>query len=44
MEYLGSDGNWYHESILTEYFKDGNKNPNFNEEAVKKTHIPLGGD
>lgn len=43
IEYLGTDGNWYHESILKEFFKDGSRNSNFNDEAVRLTHIPLGG-
>ena len=43
LEYLGTDGNWYHESVLTEFFKDGTPNPNFNEAAAKMTHIPVSG-
>ncbi len=41
-EYLGSDGNWYHESVLREFNKGGTTNPLFNEEAARLTHIPLG--
>ena len=42
-EYLGIDGKWYHESILKEFRRNGDKNPLFNEEACKMTHISLGG-
>jgi len=45
LEYLGSDGKWYHQSVLTEYYKDGTRNPNFDENAAKVTHIAItGGD
>ncbi|MBP3568048.1 MAG: hypothetical protein J6K04_02670 [Lachnospiraceae bacterium] len=44
LEYLGTDGNWYHKSVLTEFFKDGTPNPNYNESAAKMTHIPVNGD
>ncbi len=40
-EYLGSDGNWYHESILKEFNRKGVANPLFNEDAARLTHIPL---
>jgi hypothetical protein len=40
-EYLGTDGDWYHESVLKEFFRNGQPNPNFNLDAVKMTHIPL---
>lgn len=43
LEYLGTDGKWYHESVLTEFFKDGTSNTNFNEAAAKMTHIPIWG-
>ena len=43
LEYLGTDGNWYHESVLTEFFKGGTPNPKFNEEAARMTHIPISG-
>ncbi|MBD5463888.1 MAG: RHS repeat-associated core domain-containing protein [Lachnospiraceae bacterium] len=43
LEYLGTDGNWYHESVLIEFFKGGTPNPNFNDVAAKMTHIPVGG-
>ena len=43
LEYLGTDGNWYHESVLKEFFKGGTQNSNFNEAAAKMTHIPIGG-
>lgn len=41
LEYLGTDGNWYSESVLKEFYKDGSRNPLFNEEASKMTHIPV---
>ena len=40
-EYLGSDGIWYHKSVLTEFYKDGSPNPFYNEHAAVVTHIPL---
>lgn len=43
LEYLGTDGNWYQESVLKEFYKDGSINPLFNESASKMTHIPIGG-
>ena len=43
LQYLGTDGNWYSESVLKEFFKDGSKNPLFNEAASKMTHIPVNG-
>lgn len=43
LEYLGTDGNWYAESVLKEFFKDGTKNPLFNEVASKMTNIPVVG-
>lgn len=42
LEYLGTDGNWYHESVLKEFLRRGSPNPIFNEEAARMTHIPLG--
>lgn len=42
MEYLGTDGNWYSERVLKEFYKDGSKNPLFNENASKITHISVG--
>ena len=44
MEYLGTDGNWYSERVLKEFYKDGSKNPLFNENASKITHISVGGN
>lgn len=43
LEYLGTDGNWYHQSVLTEFFKGGTPNPNFNENAARITHIAIKG-
>lgn len=43
LEYLGTDGNWYHESVLKEFLRGGSPNPIFNEDAARMTHIPLGG-
>ncbi|OPX42923.1 hypothetical protein CLHUN_32470 [Ruminiclostridium hungatei] len=43
LQYLGTDGKWYSESVLKEFYKDGSKNPLFNETASKMTHIPVGG-
>ena len=43
LEYLGTDGNWYHQSVLTEFFKGGTLNPNFNENAARITHIAING-
>jgi len=43
LEYLGTDGNWYHESLLKEFHKGGTRNPNFNEEWARITHIPVKG-
>lgn len=43
LEYLGADGNWYHESVLKEFLRGGSPNPIFNENAARMTHIPLGG-
>lgn len=42
-EYLGTDGNWYHSSVITEFYRDGSLNPNFNEEAARNTHIAING-
>lgn len=41
LEYLGTDGNWYSESILKEFYKDGSLNSLFDEGASKMTHIPV---
>ena len=38
--HICTDGNWYHESVLKQYFKNG-INPKFNEKAARLTHIPL---
>ena len=43
IEYLGTDGNWYHQSVLTEFFKGGTLNPDFNENAARITHIAING-
>ena len=43
LEYLGMDGNWYHQSVLLEYFKGGAANPDFNEYAAQITHIAITG-
>lgn len=40
MEYIGTDGEWYHKSVLTPG-KKGNVNPNFNDKAAEMTHIQL---
>ena len=40
-EYLGSDGKWYHKSVLDETYRDGTNNPNFNETGARNTHIEL---
>ena len=40
-EYLGTDGHWYRERILRETYRNGNQNPDFNEDAARMTHIPL---
>ncbi len=37
---MGTDGNWYHTSVLKPG-KNGNINANFNNEAAEKTHIQL---
>ena len=42
-EYLGTDGNWYHESVLKQFNRGGTLNSSFSEEAARLTHIPLGG-
>ena len=43
LEYLGTDGNWYHQSVLVEFFKGGTPNPDFNEFAAQITHIAING-
>ena len=43
LEYLGTDGNWYRQSVLTEFFKGGTLNPDFNENAARITHIAIKG-
>ena len=43
LEYLGTDGNWYRQSVLTEFFKGGTPNPDFNENAARITHIAING-
>ena len=43
LEYLGTDGNWYHKSVLEEFFKGGTPNPNFNQKAARITHIAING-
>jgi len=40
-EYMDINGKWHHESELTEVFRNESKNPKFNFEAVRDTHIPL---
>ena len=35
LEYLGTDGNWYHEFVLKQFNRDGTLNSNFNEEAAR---------
>ncbi|MPN61875.1 hypothetical protein SDC9_209620 [bioreactor metagenome] len=40
VEYMGTDGNWYHTSVLKPG-KNGNINANFNNEAAEMTHIQL---
>ncbi len=44
IEYLGTDGNWYHQSILVEFFKGGAPNPDFNENATRMKHIAINGE
>lgn len=41
LEYLGTDGIWYHTSVLIEYFRNGEPNPNYNAEAARITHISV---
>ncbi|MCI8408973.1 MAG: hypothetical protein HFJ09_06835, partial [Lachnospiraceae bacterium] len=43
LEYLGTDGNWYHQSVLVEFFKGGTPNPDFNQKAARITHIAING-
>lgn len=38
-EYLDKHGKWHHESTLKEFNKDGTKNPLFNAQAAKDTHM-----
>ena len=40
-EYMDSNGNWYQESVLRQYYRDGSLNPRYNEEAARNTHIPV---
>jgi hypothetical protein len=40
-QYLGSDGNWYHSSVLKQFNKDGTLNPLYDANAAQITHIPL---
>lgn len=40
IEYLGSNGVWYHKSVLKPFFKTGS-NPNYNGAAARYTHIPF---
>lgn len=40
IEYMGTDGNWYHVSVLKPG-KHGNINTIFDDEAAKMTHIQL---
>ena len=39
--YLGTDGNWYHTSVLKEYLGNGQLNPIYDANAAQITHIPL---
>ena len=39
MEYLDKNGVWHQEKTLREFNKDGSKNPLFNEQAAKDTHM-----
>ena len=38
---MDSNGNWYQESVLRQYYRDGSLNPQYNEEDAKNTHIPV---
>ena len=40
LEYMGTDKNWYHTSVLKPG-RNGNVNSNFNNEAAEMTHIQL---
>ena len=40
-EYLGTDGNWYHTSVLRPTNRIGEPNLLYDENAAKITHIPL---
>ena len=40
-QYLGTDGNWYHTSVLRQFNGDGSLNPLYNANAAQITHIPL---
>lgn len=39
-EYMGTDGNWYHTSVLMPG-KSGNVNPIFNDKTAEMAHIKL---
>jgi len=40
-EYLGTDGNWYHTSVLRQFNGDGSLNFLYSSNAAQITHIPL---
>lgn len=40
VEYMDKNGKWWHQSELREFNGDGTRNPLFNREAAKNTHIP----
>jgi len=40
-QYLGLNRTWYHTSVLTETFRGGLANPNFNYFAAVMTHLPI---
>ena len=43
LEYMGTYGTWYHQSVLTDFFKGGTSNPDFNKNAARITHIIING-
>ena len=38
---MDKNGNWFQESILKQYYRDGSLNPIYNDAAAKNTHIPV---
>ena len=40
-EYMDKNGNWFQESVLKPYYRDGSLNPIYNDAAAKNTHIPV---